>query len=96
MIQYAKTILWMNIAIVIFFILTVLNVEFFNINLLDGILTFIHEVLIFPIAAAVILSFLFSIFFIFKKENSVLKVLLLLMALLNIFLTFILPGLKNL
>ena len=49
MTQHLKTVLWFNIAIAIFFILSYSNVEFFECNLLRGVLTFVHELFLYSL-----------------------------------------------
>ncbi|WP_148910105.1 hypothetical protein [Sphingobacterium allocomposti] len=95
MTQHLKTVLWFNIAIAVFFILSYSNVEFFESNLLRGVLTFVHELFILLIATIVIFSFLYALILLVKRENTRLKILLVALASLNIFFTFILPGLKS-
>ncbi|TDS07558.1 hypothetical protein [Sphingobacterium paludis] len=95
MTRTTKTIVWINVALALIFILTILNEEFLKINFLKGVLTFVHELFIFPIAAIVILSTLYAVVVVFTKEAIAVKIGFLLTVLATIFLTFILPNLKN-
>lgn len=94
MIRKIKTVVWVNVTIAIFFVLTVLNEEFLKVNFLRGILTFIHELLIFPLAVVVVLSLIYAVFLFFKNGTIASKIVLLLVVMTNIFLTFVLPSLK--
>jgi len=92
--RHAKTVLWINLAVAIFFVMSYLSVEVIKMRILGIILGIIHQTSIFIIAGAVILSALYAIFLLFRKESVMLKIGLLVMVSANIFLTFILPGLK--
>jgi|GEM_PF-3049861 len=94
--RHEKTVLWSNLAIVMFFVMNYLNVgfivEFIKVRVLDIMLGIIYETSIFIIAGVLVLSTLYAIFLLFRKESAMLKT----GVLANIFLTFmfILPGLK--
>jgi len=93
--RHAKAVFWLNLAIAVFFAMSYLNFRFVNMRVLDILLSFIHETSIFIIAGVVILSALYAVFLLFRKKSAMLKIGLLAMASANIFLTFILPGLKK-
>jgi len=93
--RHAKTVLLFNLIIALFFILSYLNFRIVKIGVLDVVMNLIPSVIIFPIAGVVVLSTLYAVFLFFRKESAVLKIGLLAMVSANIFLTFILPGLKK-
>jgi len=83
------------LAVAVFFVMSYLNVEFIKMRVLDIILGIIHETSIFVIAGAVILSALYAVFLLFRKKSTMLKIGLLAIVSANIFLTFILPGIRK-
>ncbi len=87
----AKAIIWINISVMIFFILFYTNVEYLNNNFLQGVLSFIHETSILLIAAIVVFSLIYSVYVLFKPQTLEIKLMLSVVVLINVFLTFILP-----